>query len=294
MKYLVFFLLYPLISRAQYVTESPYFRNSNNSDLVVEKVQFNPLYTSLTLKYTYKRKGNTNVLGAILGLNPEKTAVCIRDRSFLVDTLSGKKYELMRATNIPYCSSGRTYLGSNQSLVFDLYFERLEPGVEVFDFKEGAFFDTTLINKHTWSILGIEAANPELGKKSKITSKTRKSESIKIDEIDRPNVFHFVETKAIMTPESEQYFKVYLAQNMSKLSAAKVIKIEGHSDKIGDFEKNRKLSIERAVLVKELLVKEKIDPEKIEIKGYSHLKILSLKRDETSKLRNRRAEIKII
>jgi outer membrane protein OmpA-like peptidoglycan-associated protein len=294
MRYLAFFLLYPLMSQAQYVTDFPYFQNSNNPDLIIQKVQHNTLNTTLTFKFTYKKKGNTNVLGSILGLNPEKVAVCIRDRSFLVDTLSGKKYELMRATNIPYCSSGRTYLVSNQSLVFDLYFERLEPGVEVFDFKEGAFFDTTLINKHTWSILGIEAANPELGKKSKITSKTRKSESIRINEIDSGNVFHFVETKAIMTPESEQLFKVYLTQNMARLSVAKVIRIEGHSDKIGDFEKNRKLSMERAAFVKELLVQEKIDAEKIEIKGYSHLKILSLKRDETSKLRNRRVEIIII
>lgn len=294
MKYLVLFLLYPCLSRAQYVTEFPYVQNSSNSDLIIEKVQHNPLNTSLTFKFTYKKKGNTNILGSILGLNPDKVAVCIRDRSFLVDTLSGKKFEMMRATNIPYCSSGRTYLSSNQSLVFDVYFERLHPGIEAFDFKEGAFFDTTLINKHTWTITGIEAQNPEEGKKSKIISKNRKPESLRLEEISKSNLFYFLETKAILYPDSEKDFNNFVVENKVALDKAKRIRIEGHSDKIGDFEKNRKLSIERAILIRDLLLMENLDPNKIEIKGYSHLKILSFKRDESSKLRNRRVEIKII
>jgi OmpA-OmpF porin, OOP family len=136
--------------------------------------------------------------------------------------------------------------------------------------------------------------NPEFGRKSTITSKRRKPENIKMDEIGPLNVFHFVETKAILTPKSEEYFKAFLSHNMVRLTDAKIIRIEGHTDKIGDFEKNRKLSLERALVLKELLVKEKINPEKIEVKGFSHLRILSLKRDEASKLKNRRAEIRII
>ena len=103
-----------------------------------------------------------------------------------------------------------------------------------------------------------------------------------------------METKAILYPDSEKDFNNFVVENKVALDKAKRIRIEGHSDKIGDFEKNRKLSIERAILIRDLLLMENLDPNKIEIKGYSHLKILSFKRDESSKLRNRRVEIKII
>lgn len=293
MKYFILILIFPELVFAQFVTDYPEYRESNSTELVIQKVEHSTLKTALSFKFTYKKKGNTNIFGSLLGLNPEKIAVCIRDHSFLVDTLKGKRYELLRAIDIPYCSSGRTFLSYNQSLVFDLFFERLEPGVEVFDFKEGIFYDTTLINRHTWSISGIEAQNPEEGKESRIKSHQKKENTAYLIDNEQPNTFYFVETKAQFLPNSEEKFQKYLSENLENLRNANRILIEGHTDKIGDFEKNRKLSIQRAELIKTFLIANEINEKKIFIKGYSHLKIISLKRDEASKLKNRRAEIKL-
>ncbi|MCP9767491.1 OmpA family protein [Lacihabitans sp. LS3-19] len=292
MKHVFLFFCFPYFVFGQFVTDYPSILKSNTPDLVLEKVVNSTLRTSLTFKFTYKKKSNTNPLGRLLGLNPDKVAVCIRDKSFLVDSLKGKRYEMLRAIDIPYCSAGRTYLSNNQSLIFDLYFERLEQGLEVFDFKEGVFFDTTLINRNTWEISGIEALNPREGEVSKIKN-SKSSIHIAKSEEDSGK-FYFVETKAELLPESEIRLQEFLKLNLDKLQNAKKILIEGHTDRIGDYEKNRTLSLQRADLINEILLKENIDKNIIQVKGYSHLKILSFRRDEESKIKNRRVEVKIM
>ena len=246
------------------------------------------------MRFSFFKKANSNLFENIFGLNPAKINVCIRDRSYLLDSLQLKKFELLRATGIPYCSSGKLTLSNNQSVSFKLYFERLPVGLERFDFTEGNFLDSLIFKKNTWFIKGIEADNPANGQISKVQKYGLKSESHVIkNETKRENIFYFYESRAELITESEEYLKEFFTKNQSILQNAISIKIEGHTDRIGEFEKNRTLSIARAKLIKDFLVDGGISASKITIKGYSHLKILTGKRDDYSKQLNRRVEIKI-
>jgi outer membrane protein OmpA-like peptidoglycan-associated protein len=288
MKNTLYFLFLPMLLNAQIITEYPNYSASSNTNLEIIKVTNHILNTSIKFKFTHRKKTNSGVITNILGLNPDQTNICIHSNSFLFDTFTKKKYELTRIKDIPYCITGRIPVANHQSVEFELFFDRLPPGVEIFDFKESVFLDTTLINRKMWAIQGIEAANPEEGKLSTIKSRSK-------NQIEQPikqlNVFHFEETKATLSPESENQFYHFLNSNRESIMAANLIKIIGHTDKIGDYEKNLRLSIERATHIKNLMEKEGIDPNKIITKGYSHLKVLSLKRDHVSKLKNRRVEV---
>jgi len=294
-KLLAFLLLTKISAFSQWMTLKPNFQIKNSEELSLEKVIHDNLTTTLELKFSFNKKKNSNLLTEVFGLNPSKINVCIRDRSYLLDSTQNKRFEMLRATGIPYCSSGRLTLSTYESVSFKLFFERLPEGLERFDFIEGNFIDSLIFKKSTWYIKGIEATNPAEGQISKVQKYSSNEDSQILNyKIEKENVFYFFESRAKLIPESEEYLKEFFSKYQSALQNSNSIKIEGHTDRIGEFEKNRTLSIARAKLIKNFLVDGGISASKITIKGYSHLKILTEKRDDYSKQLNRRVEIKIL
>jgi OmpA-OmpF porin, OOP family len=72
------------------------------------------------------------------------------------------------------------------------------------------------------------------------------------------------------------------------------VKLEGHTDNIGDFDFNLNLSVERVKAVAFFLESKGIDPDRIEYEGFSFLYPLESNDTEEGRARNRRVSFKII
>ena len=73
-----------------------------------------------------------------------------------------------------------------------------------------------------------------------------------------------------------------------------VIEISGHTDNIGDANKNMELSLQRAQAVKNYLVNKMVDPNRIFCKGYGGTQPIANNNTEAGKALNRRVEMKIL
>tara|TARA_B100000900_G_scaffold240376_1_gene204369 strand:+ start:90 stop:773 length:684 start_codon:yes stop_codon:yes gene_type:complete len=94
----------------------------------------------------------------------------------------------------------------------------------------------------------------------------------------------------------KEEYKQDLKKTIEFLLSDKSINIEiaGHTDNIGNKFKNQKLSERRAVSVKEFLVKNGINEERIICIGYGELQPIVNNSNNASRAKNRRIEIRIL
>jgi outer membrane protein OmpA-like peptidoglycan-associated protein/Tol biopolymer transport system component len=84
-----------------------------------------------------------------------------------------------------------------------------------------------------------------------------------------------------------------LVQFMSQNPKIK-IEIEGHTDNVGDSQKNKTLSENRAKTVVEYLIQNKIDAQRLSFKGYGQTMPIANNNTEEGRQTNRRTEFKIV
>ncbi|MFN4244862.1 MAG: OmpA family protein [Brevinematia bacterium] len=108
----------------------------------------------------------------------------------------------------------------------------------------------------------------------------------------RVHSIEFAFNSAQLTPKGAQIVK-RVAEKLKKFGGYK-IRVEGHTDNIGSYEYNLKLSKDRAESVKKELVKNGLSPDRITTEGYSFERPIAPNDTEEGRARNRRVEFILI
>ncbi len=108
----------------------------------------------------------------------------------------------------------------------------------------------------------------------------------------RLNNIFFKVGEANLTEESTVQLNDLL-KNLQENTAMK-IRLEGHTDNVGDPEKNKRLSIERAYNMREYLIGKGMAGNRILIKGYGDTKPIADNSTEEGRKQNRRVEFVIL
>lgn len=102
---------------------------------------------------------------------------------------------------------------------------------------------------------------------------------------------YFENNADIMTPDSQQLYKTVF-DDIRKRPVYEV-EVVGHTDTTGTLEHNQDLSLTRAGAIREMLIKDKIEPKAISIAGRGQLDLLVKTGPNVPEPRNRRVEITI-
>lgn len=79
--------------------------------------------------------------------------------------------------------------------------------------------------------------------------------------------------------------------NFLKSNPNNAVELHGHTDNIGDFDKNVKLSRQRATEIKEYLLQKGIDAERIMVRGFGQTRPFLINSSEENRTQNRRVEV---
>ena len=120
-------------------------------------------------------------------------------------------------------------------------------------------------------------------------------ENKKIDEVKKSFYSKTIlfKTGDFSIEEKFETVLIELAKVIKEYPIAKFL-IEAHTDNIGDSLVNQKLSVSRAISVKNFLVKNNVDPNRLSIIGHGESKPVSDNDSPESRAENRRVEINLI
>ena len=96
------------------------------------------------------------------------------------------------------------------------------------------------------------------------------------------------------TLKKESYKALNDLVKVMELKNTLVIEIAGHTDNVGSYESNIKLSQDRANAVRNYLIKNNISNERIFAKGYGYTQPVADNSTEKGRQQNRRTEVRII
>jgi outer membrane protein OmpA-like peptidoglycan-associated protein len=107
------------------------------------------------------------------------------------------------------------------------------------------------------------------------------------------DVVHFEFGKAVIRPESFPLLRD-VAQVLRDNPGVKQVRVEGHTDDVGNDRKNLTLSQQRAESVRDFLVREGIDAARLAAKGYGETKPVATNKTDEGRAKNRRVEFVIL
>ncbi len=106
----------------------------------------------------------------------------------------------------------------------------------------------------------------------------------------KKSIIRFNSASKALSVETEQKLN-HIAEFVNNDTGIYKIKIEGHTDSVGSFTANRRLSYERAWFIKDYLVDQGVSPDLIKIKGLGDRKPLAKNKTAKGRAKNRRVEV---
>lgn len=94
-----------------------------------------------------------------------------------------------------------------------------------------------------------------------------------------------------LTPESQALLAEIVA--FVKTRPAPDVSVIGHTDTTGDADANFKLGLQRATLIRDLLIKGGMDPAQVDIASHGEADLLVKTPDNTAEPKNRRVEVTV-
>jgi len=134
--------------------------------------------------------------------------------------------------------------------------------------------------------------HPENGTETKPVQQKVELEPIKAGKTIVLEHVLFELNKAILLPEALAGLKNL--ETFVKRNPAIKISLEGHSDKTGEEDFNRKLSLDRAQAVADFLIANGIDSERLLVRGFGADQPIASNEDEIGRARNRRVELRVV
>ncbi len=144
-------------SFAQKITTlSPYIEQQSQPDVALTKVELTNDYTILHFTFEFLRR-RLSLEELLLGQRAGEQFIEVDPNCRLYEPKNtSRKYRFIKAEGIPVAPQQRTVYPGD-IVKFSVYFERLEPGIEVFDMFEGKDAGT----KRFWNYYGVHIRNPK-------------------------------------------------------------------------------------------------------------------------------------
>lgn len=101
------------------------------------------------------------------------------------------------------------------------------------------------------------------------------------------------ETNSSVVMESSKLILIEFARFLMKNPSYRVV-IQGHTDNVGDKDKNFRLSIDRALSVKNYLISKGVPPSRLEHKGFGDTQAIQSNESSVGRAKNRRTEFLLI
>ncbi|MES2798193.1 MAG: OmpA family protein [Bacteroidota bacterium] len=179
-KYIYFFLILfsqiivnKVFSQASIITERPEIGSTNTEEAQIEKIELTDKYTVIYMSFQLGRKSSKNdrsekssqllnellemLMNRNLGNNQRMPLayISIKPSSKLIALKGDRTFKFIKASGIPEEPAQLdTYPG--EKVNFKIYYEKIEPGITVFDFFEGQNSD----EMRCWNFYNVHINNP--------------------------------------------------------------------------------------------------------------------------------------
>lgn len=157
--YLLVLILCSLQSFGQTITHMPEIDDQVTYDTDITKVELSNEFTiiSFTYKYSNRRSQNYNFPIPLPNQRQETSTatISINPKSYLNG--NGKRFKYIKSTGIPELPDAKP-VSPGQTYNFTVYYERLDPGIELFNLIEGKNSPEQTLQ--FWNFYGVHIKNP--------------------------------------------------------------------------------------------------------------------------------------